>query len=273
MENDKDNIIETKKDFIDSLSNNDKSKIKTKPKNKIEIFQDIVNTSIQLKENFENILKDICEAHDFYFDDSFGMGIETIIKDLIFGIDGKGDASNITKVDFSKNKNLIKTIILNNLYKPNTLDTLTDIVMTLESFTYNIFCLFQHFVDFNDDENTHLLVYSDIIDNISWSMANTRINISNLKKILRDVKSNDKVPKYMKQDTMKRYYFHHVYDLKNKVKIFDNTTMIFGETNFIMCMLDNIIDSIFIEFSSKFLFIYTNANEYLKNIQNSKKST
>lgn len=242
------------------------------------IFQKIVDSSAKLKTGFKDFLRKSCKNNNFDFDNGFEFGIDIIIEELIFGIESKSDVTfNTAKVDYSKNKNLIKTIILNNIYNPGTLDVLKDIVVLLEEYTNFIFNTVQD-IYLDNTRNNLILTFIDITENISWTTSHIRSITTNLKKLIRNAKENRdnqiEVDKIMKQDSLKRYYFHHVYDLKNKVKIFDNQHMIFGETNNIMYLFDKIIDYIFEEFSGMYILINSNSKAYLKYLQTTnKKST
>ena len=222
------------------------------------IFQKITDSSTKLKAKFKEYLRNSCKANDFDFDGGFDLDIDVMIEELIFGIESKSDNTfNTAKVDYSKNKNLIKSIILNHIYDPGAV-LLQDI-----------------YIDNSND--AILTTFIDIVENISWNASHIRSLTTNLKKLVRNSKekteNNIDINKFMKQDSLKRYYFHHVYDLKNKVKIFDTKNMIFGETNNIMYNFDKIMDFIFEEFSGMYILINTNAKAYLKYLQTNKKST
>ncbi len=241
------------------------------------IFQKIVDSTTKLKSKFKEFLYNSCKKNDFYFDNGFDLGIDSMIEDLIFGVKSKSDDSSFnTAVDYSKNKNLIKTIILNHIHEPNTIDVLKDIITTIEEYCNYVFSLLQDI--YIDNSNNYIFnTFIDIVENVSWNASHIRSLTVNLKKLIRN--SNEKaqnyvdVAKYMKQDSLKKYYFHHVYDLKNKVKIFETKNMIFGETNNIMYNFDKIMDFILEEFSGMYILINSNAKAYLKYLQTNKKST
>lgn len=238
------------------------------------IFQKIVDSSAKLKSGFNNYLRKSCKEHDFYFDNGFELGIDTMIEELIFGIESKSDnLFNTAKVDYSKNKNLIKTIILNNIYNPGAIDVIKDIIVLLEEYTTFVLNTVQ---DIYTDtvKNSLVLTFINIVENISWTTSHIRSITTNFKTLLRyareDTEDNVDVAKYMKADSLKRYYFHHVYDLKNKVKVFQTEHMMFGEVNNIMYNFDKIMDFIFEEFSGMYILINSNTKAYLKYLQTNK---
>ena len=67
------------------------------------IFQKIVDSSTKLKSGFNKYLKKICIEHNFNFDNGFELGIDTMIEELIFGIESKSDNlyTNLGKVNIS----------------------------------------------------------------------------------------------------------------------------------------------------------------------------
>jgi hypothetical protein len=241
------------------------------------IFQKITDSSTKLKAKFKEYLRNSCKANDFDFDGGFDLDIDVMIEELIFGIESKSDNTfNTAKVDYSKNKNLIKSIILNHIYDPGAIDTIKDIITAIEEYCNHVFTLLQDiYIDNSND--AILTTFIDIVENISWNASHIRSLTTNLKKLVRNSKekteNNIDINKFMKQDSLKRYYFHHVYDLKNQVKVFDTKNMIFGETNNIMYNFDKIMDFIFEEFSGMYILINTNAKAYLKHLQINKKST
>ena len=158
-------------------------------------------------------------------------------------------------------------IILNHIYDPGAVDTIKDIITAIEEYCNHVFTLLQDiYIDNSND--AILTTFIDIVENISWNASHIRSLTTNLKKLVRNSKekteNNIDINKFMKQDSLKRYYFHHVYDLKNKVNIyfFNSVTMVEG-----------IMDFIFEEFSGMYILINTNAKAYLKYLQTNKKST
>ena len=241
------------------------------------IFQKIVDSSTKLKAKFKDFLREICEKNNFTFDDGFGLDIDIMLEELIFGIESKSDnVFNTAKVDYSKNKNLIKTIILNHIYEVGTIDVIKEIITLIEEYTNYIFSLLQD-IYIDNSNNDIITTFIDIVENISWNASHIRSLTTNLKKLIRNsrekAQNNIDINKYMKQDSLKRYYFHHVYDLKNRVKIFETKNMIFGETNNIMYNFDKIMDFILEEFSGMYILINSNAKAYLKYLRTNKKST
>ena len=80
----------------------------------------------------------------------------------------------------------------------------------------------------------------------SWLATHCNSNIISMSTMYRNISSRPLSK--VKRDSLKRYFFNHVYDLKNNVKIFDKDNMIFGETNLIMTFFDHICDYIFGDF-------------------------
>lgn len=70
-----------------------------------------------------------------------------------------------------------------------------------------------------------------------YSFSQTNISIESDSFILKDLLRAEvqfQVLPNIKKDTLRKFYFNHVYALKNDIKIFDTNSMIYGETNNIM---------------------------------------
>ena len=69
---------------------------------------------------------------------------------------------------------------------------------------------------------------------------------------------------HLNKDTLKRYYFNNVYELKNSIKLFDDEKMVFGETNNIMRYFNKLFDYVF----GDIICIYYTANNHFKVLTN-----
>ena len=79
-----------------------------------------------------------------------------------------------------------------------------------------------------------------------------------------DIMANLGAIKTLKKDTLKRYYFYEVYEIKNSFKYFSINDMFFGETNSIMRLYNNIMDFIFKDFVFIYNTIESNLSEIIK---------
>ena len=91
----------------------------------------------------------------------------------------------------------------------------------------------------------------------AWDTTHVRSSVTTLKTLIHNAMDDEYTITLSKKDSLKRYYFNHVYDLKNNVKAFDDNKMIFGSTNQIMKKYDEIISFIFSDFVAIYQSILT----------------
>lgn len=223
-------------------------------------------------DRFEKIATDL---------DMLGPGLDTVadmMKAMIFGV---GDDTPIKKVDLGKNKNLIKYVLLNLPNMNKTTKMLRSIVTDLEELLYNIkdLILSDSFISDTPPENGEPLIIQEEVgykldDMITFFYSESTRALSAVVR-LGSLLSNSGMLKFddsynhekpdintAKKDTMKRYYFNDVYDIKNGFRYFNKNKMIFGETNTIMKHFNLIIDFLFKDFIYFFNTLLVNM-EYL----------
>lgn len=254
------------------------SEIKEK---ELSIFQDIHRKTINLKERFESyvnsIIKDDEKIKKFFEDND----IVNIMKSLIFGVD---DNLGIKKVDFAKNKNLLKKVFISlpNFY--NTLSILKNIFIQLDEYIWyvdkTIYTeLYNNDLFYSTDNynpilnDIEIIRFMNILDVFKNETTYIRSTISELKNIVYstcnmnkdDFLENANKIKSLKKDSLKRYYFTDVYEIKDGLKYFYTDGMFFGETNSIMHYYKKIIEFIFCDFCAIYNTIENNVSEIIKN--------
>lgn len=246
----------------------------------IDVIKDMYKITINLKERFipfvENSLKEKnIDKIQFEFNDIFN-----IMKTLIFGVD---KSSTIKKVDLLKNKNLIKTFFLNlpNMY--SSLSVIKDIVIQLDEYIWAIDRIMYEKLCKNENNKDEMFLskteinrFLNIIDMYAQECTYIRSTISSLKDVVYntatlDARSIDDMVekfgaiKHMKKDTLKRYYFYDVYEIKGSCNYFIPNDMFFGETNSILRTYNRVMDFLFKDFVFIYNTIETNFSEIIKN--------
>ena len=253
----------------------------SEPINELEIYKDLYRITENLKNRFIPFVKKTLIERNIDskpFDDN---DIFTIMKTLVFGVDKE---STIKKVDLVKNKNLMKLFFLNlpNIY--SSVSFIKDIFVQIDEFIWTIDkTLFDKIYKPSKDDNKEFSIlnekeivrFMNIIESYSNECTFIRSSLSSLKDIVYntaiidnrstdDIISNFGSIKTLKKDTLKRYYFYEVYEIKNSFKYFSLNDMFFGETNSIMRLYNNIMDFIFKDFVFIYNTIETNLNEIIK---------
>lgn len=177
---------------------------------------------------------------------------------LLFGIN-KNDTS-IKKIDYNKNKNLLKNIIRSTGTFNDSIIFVSQLIKLLDDNFSKIDELFVYLdPDFIDKTNPENLILDDedyfrlkdihqsFYEEIS-GYRNKAFTLTTLAKNANRIMENPKINKYLKTDTLKRYYFSHVYDLKNNVMVFDKHLMLFGEIDNLMRNFDSIFNFLFGDF-------------------------
>jgi len=247
--------------------------------NELDIYKEMYRITENIKNRFIPFVKKTLVERNIdikYFDES---DIFSIMKTLIFGVDKE---SSIKKVDLVKNKNLMKLFFLNlpNIY--SSISFIKDIFVQIDEFIWAIDkMLFEKIykptTDFSNSilNEKEITRFMNIIETYTNECAFIRSSLSSLKDIIYntavidnrstdDIMANLGAIKTLKKDTLKRYYFYEVYEIKNSFKYFSINDMFFGETNSIMRLYNNIMDFIFKDFVFIYNTIESNLSEIIK---------
>jgi len=233
-----------------------------------EIYNDILLKSKNLKTKFNSFFKNKLKENNLnnsVIDDN----IINMINSLLFGFDS---SNRISKNDFHKQYNLLKQIFLKLPNIDNTLSLMKDIIYQLDEYINYITTTFGKLeFEFEKDRKMNDCVFikmRDMLNYYTWYSMHIRSDIMTLKTLVRNSGwirldkpielTETKDIGLAKPDTLKRFYFEHVYDLKNSVKLIDETQMIFGETNTIMQLFNKIFEYIFKNFICVYNIITTN---------------
>lgn len=195
-----------------------------------------------------------------------------IILSLMFGeyLISNHEVKNLTKLNNTKNKNLIKLYLLNNtdfynscifLYKimQNISDFLSELSISLyekqnDDFN-NIFKNTSEEIKKYSSEYNRFVRIVDCYSSESMSIS-TKAHLNKLETYnLKELLGNEPIT-YFKQDSLRKYYFTNVYILKNNVKIFNKENMLFGEINQIMKQYEEVIEYILMNFVCVYSVLY-----------------
>lgn len=171
---------------------------------------------------------------------------------LMFG-ESKYDNNITKKIDFNKNKNLIKNSILSMGFD-NAITIIKETIKICDDFIYEITREIISITNEKKRNNTddvllttdELNRLNDFIFGLYGLSEHSYSSINTVNVLYRNIEKYSL--KDIKRDSLKRYYFNHVYNLKNNVKIFDKEHMFFGETNNIMALFDKAYDFVFGDF-------------------------
>ena len=185
---------------------------------------------------------------------------------LMFG-ESKYDENITKKIDFNKNKNFIKNNILS-LGFDNSIIILRETVHFAEDFMTEFTDTFKTLLNSNFDDPNSILTedetkrLDEFIFALSWMATHCNSNIISMSTLYRNITTRPL--NKLKRDSLKRYYFNHVYDLKNNVKIFNKENMFFGETNMIMSLFDSVCDYIFGDFITTYNVLDTLIKSFIQ---------
>lgn len=163
-----------------------------------------------------------------------------IIHALLFG-DYAGE-SMITvsrKVDYNKNKNVLKQLLFNTFGISGAADIVTFTIREFDELLGDVFSKFELLYQAGVDEKENLITSDevsrlyDMIAAFSFESGHNRFDSSTIKTFVSSLEKHTNIPNLAK-DTLKRYYFNDVYELKNNLRIFETNNMFYGETNNIM---------------------------------------
>ena len=221
---------------------------KTVSQNKVivDLYHSLENIKTDAYKTIEKIWKKVGYKPDPYS----SIDLIDVFVMLMFG-ESKYDENITKKIDFNKNKNLIKNSILSMGFE-NSIIILRETSHFVEDFLSKFSDKFKTLNNSDFDDPDSYLTEDEVkrldefIFDQSWLATHCNSNIISMSTMYGNISSRPLSK--IKRDSLKRYFFNHVYDLKNNVKIFDKDNMIFGETNLIMTFFDNICDYIFGDF-------------------------
>lgn len=225
-------------------------------------INDLYNSCLKLKSDFPAFFAKVVEKHDISLSNMSEMNDEyiSICCDLLFGVDENSYDKN-KKIYLNKYKNLVKTILWHKIVvaKSDALGLLSELVILIEEFTNHIATEYNNIIRayIHDDGYLELDDISDLFFSFAWDSTHMRNEMSVLKTLAYNYIFNPTTIKLCKKDSLKRYYFNHVYGLKNNIKIFDEEKLPFGATNQIMKKYDNIIEYVFTDFIAAYQSITT----------------
>ena len=212
----------------------------------VDLYHSLENIKKDAYKTIEKIWKKVGYEPDAYS----SIDLMDVFVTLMFG-ESKYDENITKKIDFNKNKNLIKNSILSMGFDKSII-ILRETLYFVEDFLSKFSDKFKTLnnSDFNDPDSCltedEVKRLDEFIFDQSWLATHCNSNIISMSTLYRNI-STRPLSK-IKRDSLKRYFFNHVYDLKNNVKIFDKDNMFFGETNLIMTFFDYICDYIFGDF-------------------------
>lgn len=194
-----------------------------------------------------------------------------LLNILMFGKSISGSYIT-TKVDFNKNKNLLKSLIINPANFKETINIINFISISIDNFLYvtiaepikDLSCIIDGLNETTESLKNTTSRLVDMIDSFSYESTSVRSQLSSLNYIYSGMKKGENeglIPSKITTDVLKRYYFTHVYQLKNNVKIFEPSMMLYGEINNIMRIFDKVCDFCFGDFIYFYQTIRTILND------------
>ena len=243
----------------------------------INIFKTMYTKTINLKEKFIPYVESLAKENEQLYSLFSENDVFNIMKVLLFGVD---ENTNIKKVDLVKNKNLLKKVFLNlsNFY--NSLVFLKEIFVQIDEFIWFIDKFYYDEIYKNSKEisilnEIEMTRFMNMIDSYKDETSYIRSSLSSLKEIVHnsciinamnelDFQERHGKIKSLKKETLKRYYFYDIYDIKDGINHFYTNDMIFGESNTIMHMYNKIIDFMFKDFCYIYNTIENNLNTIIK---------
>lgn len=219
-----------------------------------QVIKELSHSLENLKTDAYKSIEKIWKRAGYKPDPYSSVDIIDVYVMLMFG-ESKYDENITKKIDFNKNKNLIKNSILTMGFK-ESIEILRETVRIADEFVSNFADKFKTLMR-SDFSNPDSILTEDEVDRLydyifglSWMATHAASNVTTMSTMYHNI-YNHPINK-LKRDSLKRYYFNHVYDLKNNVKIFDKEQMFFGETNAIMSLFDSVCDYIFGDFITTF---------------------
>ena len=215
-----------------------------------QVIRDLSHSLENLKKDAYHSIEKILKKSGYKPDPYTSVDIIDIIVMLMFG-ESKYDENITKKIDFNKNKNLIKNTILSMGFEVS-ISILKEITHLTEDFMTKFTDKFRTIgnSDFNDSEailtEDEFRRLDEFVFALSWMGTHCNSNVISMNTLYHNTLTRPL--NKLKRDSLKRYYFNHVYDLKNNVKIFDKESMFFGEINMIMSLFDAVCDYIFGDF-------------------------
>ena len=213
-------------------------------------IRDLSHSLENLKKDAYRSIEKILKKSGYKPDSYTSIDIIDIIVMLMFG-ESKYDENITKKIDFNKNKNLIKNIFLSMGFE-TAISILKEISHLTEDFMTKFTDKFRTIINSNFNDPESILTedefkrLDEVIFAFSWMGTHCNSNIISMTTLYHNTLTRPL--NKIKRDSLKRYYFNHVYDLKNNIKIFDKDSMIFGEINMIMSLFDAVCDYIFGDF-------------------------
>ena len=169
------------------------------------------------------------------------------------------------KMDYKRNKSLLKSILLNNTKSfRETVDILEVFIKFIETSLYD---LHMNISTLHLDTNLKMLTYDEflrittLIETYYEEAFSTLKTVRNLSNLVTGLDQLNNIPNVQK-DVLRRFYFNDVYSLKNNVRIFDKDNMIFGETNHIMHLFNTVFDYVF----GSYIYVYKTIETIFENL-------
>lgn len=243
-----------------------------KQKSQQDYFKDIIDLSDKLYNEFPNKFKDIwinSGINDINFSSIEPLDLTMII------LFGSSPNKNIVskKINYNKNKNTLKTIIKSSSSFYETVLFVKELVILISDYLWKV----EELVSLSDPNKNEEFIMNeieygrlkDMIDSYVSEVNHIRnkaLTLSVLANNSDNIFNHAVSLNNIKRDTLNRFYFSHVHDLKNNVSLFPKELMLFGEIDNMMRHFDNIFNFLFGDFISIYQTII-NHSEHLASIK------
>lgn len=240
--------------------------VKEEPKKEInkpttEEFNKYIDTKEKIDDlisdffNYDKFIKDSKQYADEELRDSVKENIDhNFVYTHIYGEIPSYD-KNISKVDFTKDCRIFEVTVTDVVDLRTSLRYLRRYIRRFESFMTDLIEYYSEFKKIcnkiQNNENENILDRIELmLDSYITDTSYCFNTISDLLCILNRYydKNLDNIGnklKFVKYDTLKRYYFTNTYSLKSSVKLFNKEAMVFGEINNIMKQYNFVYNFVF----------------------------
>lgn len=191
---------------------------------------------------------------------------------LMFG-ESNSYNSVIKKLDYNKNKNILKTMIKDSNKLSNSVSFLRALIIYMDNYLEQVLKYYETLDPERNGENKYICksLYDrlhSMLMSFSDEVFHMRDRSTTLKHLVDYTNGCNEVDSSLvKTDTLKRFYFSHVYALKNNVVYFNKNNMLFGEIDNIMRNFDTLFDFLFGDCICIYQTIKNQTDTIITNIQ------
>lgn len=230
-----------------------------------KVSADLTNRAINAKEKLDELIRHFFD-HDTFINDSISYGERYLRDSMKPNVDHEfiyshiyGDipnfSNNLGKTEFNKDCRTFQTVVTDVVDLRTSVRFLRSYISRFDKFIGEFFDIYMEYENYlnkiQNNENENILkrieiMLSSYVSDINHCMNSVSNLICELDLYYKDnLEQIGQKLKFVKYDTLKRYYFNHTFALKGSLKIFNKESMIFGEINNIMKEYNYIYNFVF----------------------------